>query len=714
MKISTDQPKTKLSEDRYGYAKFASAISRIVTSNDFEDGYILGVNGEWGAGKTSCVNFIKEYIKEYNKNVNESNAINIIDFNPWLSNGRDDIISEFIKVLRDGFLDTAVKKNAIKGVEVATDAIVDNIDRIAELFTQIAYQTLPAVVRATTGFDFGLKAALGFGKKTVEKAVDKYKSDKSAQASFEELKKLLAKKKNRIAVFIDDIDRMNKDDTNAIVQAIKSIGALPYIFYVVAYDKNVVVSAIDGEETTKTKYIDKIVQQEVNLPKIAPKKLVNEFIKNIEEIEIKNKHKWNLMQKYTLRHWFKTPRDVSRFSNSVNFYHFQFNGDINFYDLIVMLGLREFCPKIHAWIIQNYKLLIEERKSQPSEGMLRRYEEFSKLLLEEPTSGYLVAKIFPNNSKFFHKREEAKADALDKKSISFGKNLHHYLNFGGYEPYISYQETASLIDVSLSVDEYQEMIGVWLGNRDLERGDYLIGQHLDELRENVRNMNIKIPVRFVDALLAEMGGHLKSEIMASNFISTDLDKVTSFLLDGCYDGIFDGNINDIFDALSECGDVNILINFFFSLHEGSSPIQREFCISRDVRFPGKNGFDGFDQFKSGFIRVVLDAYEDGFVFFEPQKFIAIFSELAGSQNEILRRYINFGAGHFYSFLLSMTSSTTLGLSHPPKIDYSKVYIDLDEELLVSTARFYYDKEELLKYKKLLLLASHEAFYKNRI
>jgi predicted KAP-like P-loop ATPase len=57
-----------------------------------DESIIIGLNGEWGSGKSSVINLIKQCINNNNDNTDKPV---MIDFNPWMFSRRDDITKYF-------------------------------------------------------------------------------------------------------------------------------------------------------------------------------------------------------------------------------------------------------------------------------------------------------------------------------------------------------------------------------------------------------------------------------------------------------------------------------------------------------------------------------------------------------------------------------------------------------------------------------------------
>jgi hypothetical protein len=70
-------------EDRLMRDGFSKELAEHIGSWNGQESIVIGINGNWGTGKSSVKNFIKHYLSERDKKPT------IVDFNPWEWSGQN-------------------------------------------------------------------------------------------------------------------------------------------------------------------------------------------------------------------------------------------------------------------------------------------------------------------------------------------------------------------------------------------------------------------------------------------------------------------------------------------------------------------------------------------------------------------------------------------------------------------------------------------------
>ncbi len=212
--------------------------------------FVIGIEGEWGEGKSSFINLLKAAFPT--EETDEARPT-IIDFNPWWFEGSDQLLRHFFDELL-GQIDrsgrwTAPARKFMRGLA----GLLDEGGKAAQLVSD------PGVIAAgkTAEKAGGLLKKLG-GEKT-----------RSAQVLKASSKHVLEAQRFKTVVFIDDLDRLPAREIVELFRVIKAVADLPNIVYVIAYDRSIVASALDEIHPGRggEAYLEKIVQLPYRLPK---------------------------------------------------------------------------------------------------------------------------------------------------------------------------------------------------------------------------------------------------------------------------------------------------------------------------------------------------------------------------------------------------------------------------------------------------------------
>jgi predicted KAP-like P-loop ATPase len=93
--LSSDRPAQNPEADRLGYAPFALNLATSICQITPSEGLVPAVFGPWGLGKSTLINFIKEYLAR----VPEESRPVVVSFNPWWFSDSEDLTRRFFDQL---------------------------------------------------------------------------------------------------------------------------------------------------------------------------------------------------------------------------------------------------------------------------------------------------------------------------------------------------------------------------------------------------------------------------------------------------------------------------------------------------------------------------------------------------------------------------------------------------------------------------------------
>ena len=90
--LLSDNPILSPDEDVLDWVSTATTFARQILELDATQGLVVGVFGSWGSGKTSFINSARPEFKRAD--------IPVLDFNPWLFSGADQLVKRFFTDFR--------------------------------------------------------------------------------------------------------------------------------------------------------------------------------------------------------------------------------------------------------------------------------------------------------------------------------------------------------------------------------------------------------------------------------------------------------------------------------------------------------------------------------------------------------------------------------------------------------------------------------------
>lgn len=278
-------------------------------------GYVIGLHGRWGSGKSTVLNFIQAHIEKHNQEVAEAtDKITFVDFRPWVVSGHQDLVAAFFKILSESLgpadgLWMRRWKQCVRYFKGTSDTLVD------------AVATVAITVDPTGGL--AARASGNIAKWSIDQQIGAFLEEPSLQSAYDKLKSQLAQTRCRFLVSIDDLDRLEDAEVRSIVQMVKTVARLPNVVYILAYDREIVWKALDGPSTGRNgpRFAEKIVQQEVELPRASRHSLLTMLDREIGFLtgSTDDSLRWSYIVRDGVQHWVRHPRDVLRLANAIKF-----------------------------------------------------------------------------------------------------------------------------------------------------------------------------------------------------------------------------------------------------------------------------------------------------------------------------------------------------------------------------------------------------------
>ncbi|WP_298141129.1 P-loop NTPase fold protein [Flavobacterium sp.] len=302
-----DSPISKSDSDKLDYEETVKNLTDILYSDNHKKSFTIGLVGPWGNGKSSVLKMVEKELKK--KNQKDDNQFITFNFLPYLNHKENDIINEFFTCLSNELKPYSGK---------LSNLITEYSSKLTDLYEN--------------------KNVLGF----IENHVTDFKNS-SANELYSLINQMLSDVNKKIIVFVDDLDRLNKDEILQVFKLIRNTADFRNTLFVVAMDKEYVLKSLKkSKKIFHSSFIDKFFQLEIYLPEIDKNKLkeifIDELLKSnlndgspMFELKIKEavNNRDNLFEDYI-----KNIRDIKRTVNQIVYDFPSTSDEVNLKDLI--------------------------------------------------------------------------------------------------------------------------------------------------------------------------------------------------------------------------------------------------------------------------------------------------------------------------------------------------------------------------------------------
>ena len=297
-------------DDALKISSYKDALVEFVKKTDTP--MTIGVQGEWGSGKTSLLNQIWNDLEQFNKDDDSIDDFKQIWINSWehslLCSPEEclmKIINEIILELLDADGDKKRSEKITKGV----NNIMKGALRIGSSLT-LGSAGVNAVDDIFSENSNSIKELREQLKKLVS-----------------EIKTLETNKYGKVVIFVDDLDRIDPKDAVSILELLKNIFNIKDCVFVLAIDYQVVVKGLVGKFGQPTPenewefraFFDKIIQLPFSMP-MGNYDIANYVLGLLGEINFyagKEDLDPELINQFVIKSIGGNPRSIKRLINSL-------------------------------------------------------------------------------------------------------------------------------------------------------------------------------------------------------------------------------------------------------------------------------------------------------------------------------------------------------------------------------------------------------------
>ena len=290
-----------------------------------EEPFVIGLSGEWGSGKTTILNNVK---KELGGN---ERIIVIDDFDPWIYGSPKAILAEmYYTILKHTNVEYSFGQ--ISELINAVGALVADSDKIGKV------SSLAKAILAQDNED---------SIETLKSKIDEY----------------LKYKDITIVFFIDNLDRATAENVRFVFKLVGAVFDFKKVKYVLSYDKNRLSEIFNDSLQIDSRYMEKVINQELSIPKISETSrewVYNRSIKHLllsYGVEEGQLHEYDFIIEFIIDE-VKDIRKFKRLLNSAFFITFGYN---NLYkpDLLALEIVRFLDIELYEAIYSNREFFID-------------------------------------------------------------------------------------------------------------------------------------------------------------------------------------------------------------------------------------------------------------------------------------------------------------------------------------------------------------------
>ena len=231
--FQADNPIKNPEDDVLGRVKAAQTFAEQILLLDVTEGTVVGVLGAWGSGKTSFINLVRTHW--------ERSGIPVLDFNPWMFSGTEQLARSFFYVLSS---EMKLRRDLAK--------VGKGLENFGKSVTSLGWWPIKLLGSGLYSLGYFLKQ----GKEGIDS--QRHKVDQA-----------LRRLNRPIVVVVDDIDRLTTPEIRDMFKLVRLTANFPNIIYIVAFDRERVEEALGGEREKGTlgrDYLEKIMQFYLNVP----------------------------------------------------------------------------------------------------------------------------------------------------------------------------------------------------------------------------------------------------------------------------------------------------------------------------------------------------------------------------------------------------------------------------------------------------------------
>lgn len=265
LKFINFSARSNLDEDMFGFRNHAERIKNYL--ENCSTPHVIGIYGGWGSGKTTLKNFILRVIEK-----DKNGKLYPIDFCAWEYELCGGIVKPLI-------------------AKLVQEAQLEEDEKLKRVSSILGFSASDIALKMLTKGQFGLQDIEDIRNKiegTFSDYVKFVDEIKKAKKDFSYITNEITKnkKKEKVVIFIDELDRCNPEYCIEILESIKNFFDVENCIFLILVDDDILASYIDKkyEDTLMDgqKYLEKIINTKFKIPQISSSE-IKDFMSQLSE-----------------------------------------------------------------------------------------------------------------------------------------------------------------------------------------------------------------------------------------------------------------------------------------------------------------------------------------------------------------------------------------------------------------------------------------------
>ncbi|MFE2302437.1 P-loop NTPase fold protein [Streptomyces sp. NPDC059445] len=377
----SDTPLADVRTDRLERRNFALRLARTLAERTGDRGYVVGLYGQWGEGKSTVLNFVRQELASY-----PTEQMRVVEFNPWFDSDETHLYAEFLHAVA-----------AAVGVDLERkyEKAIRRASRAQGFAESVG---LPNSVNSIVKVSTLLGAVGGLGQPTLRDFHDRLREVLAAEGAAA----------RRVVVLMDDIDRLDNAQISAVFRMVKLAADFPNLGFLLAFDQDVVAEALGAHYRSRgvgggREFLEKIVNAPLQLPRADPSAVAQVLREMLDQVLATHQVLLNepgerirLDDALEAGVWpcVTSLRQGKRLLGKADFALPVMAGEVNPVDQVLMEALQLLFPELYSFAANHKSLLVRALVAEQEQTSLREKLEDACQGLR-PEGLELLQRLFP-------------------------------------------------------------------------------------------------------------------------------------------------------------------------------------------------------------------------------------------------------------------------------------------------------------------------------